>query len=765
MKNRNSLFSFLILLIFFCNNIFAQSNNYSKVKVTLENESSIGYLQELDLGLDHFHTLDDQDIEFIIPSENIVLLDNSGLSYEVIIQDYRAAYQERRIKELATINTVPKAPMTADLFGYGSMGGFYTLEEIEQKLDTMHLLFPTLVTPKYSIGTSIEGRDIWAIKISDNPMMDEPEEAVYYDALHHSREPLSMAVTMNFAFWLLENYETNEKVKYIIDHREIYIVPCVNPDGYEWNRITDPNGGGLWRKNRRDVGSCTGVDLNRNYSFGYAYDNSCASTNACSETYRGEDAFSEPESNAVKDFLALINPNTALSIHSTWGTCLMPYGYDTSPPAYPIYSQWATDFLSENDYTYGVTYQMLGYTSCGTTRSYLHSEGVHAWTLEIGGTGFWPNQSTIFDLVDENVYPLFYQAWIAGQYTDVQSHEIIGAAIQGESFEMNVEVKNKGFGATPSNVEVAIISNNTNVVVSGDGAIGMVPSFQTAISQNFNIAIDPLLSEMEFELTIVVSQDGTETNRETIIVPVGDQVSIFEDDAENGMSNWTSSGNGIAWGICADDSYGGSFSFADSDNSNSQNNTTNFFTLTESLDLSATEKPMLEFYSKWSLENGDNVYLEISSDGGNSWSSIQNYDGTESWQQQLFDLTDYISSDVKIRFRMQTDFSEPGDGFYFDKISIVDYQFVDPTDVAVTEINNNSFTYFPNPVDDILNIELVESTTILVKIFDTKGTLIKKAQSTSSLQLDVGNLLPNIYIIQVMDLNSGDLYSDKLMKI
>ena len=763
MKNPFLTKLFLFLFSFYSIQVFAQSGNYSQVNVYLNNESEIGYLFDLDIGIDHFQKVSENGISFVIGWENIETLENSGLNYEVIVPDCRADYEERRLKELANISTIPKAPMTADLFGYGSMGGFYTLEEIEQKLDTMHLLFPTLVTPKYSIGTSVEGRDIWAIKISDNPMMDEPEEAVYYDALHHSREPLSMAVTMNFAFWLLENYETDNKVKYIIDHREIYIVPCVNPDGYEWNRITDANGGGLWRKNRRAVGNCIGVDLNRNYSFGYAHDNSCASTNACSETYRGEEAFSEPESNAVKDFLAQINPNTAFSIHSTWGTCLMPYGYDTSPPAYPIYSEWATDFLSENDYTYGVTYQMLGYTSCGTTRSYLHSEGVHAWTLEIGGSGFWPNQSTIFDLVDENVYPLFYQAWIAGQYTDVQSHEIFGPAIQGESFEMNVEVKNKGFGSTPSNVEVIIESNTPSVTISGNGAMGMVPSRESAVSQNFNVAIDPLFTEMEFELTIIVSQDGTETNRESITIPVGDQVVIFEDDAENGMSNWTSTGNGIAWGICADDSYGGSFSFADSDNSNSQNNSTNFFTLTESLDLSASEKPMLEFYSKWSLENGDNVFLEISTDGGTSWSSLQNYNSNESWHQQLFDLTDYIGSDVKIRFRMQTDFSEPGDGFYFDKLSIKDIQFVDPTDVA--EISNTSFTYFPNPVSDVLNIELEQPTTLEIRIFDTKGMLVKEVQATNNFQLELHDLLPNIYFIQVMDLQSGESYSDKLIKI
>ncbi len=764
MKNLTSyLLIFSVSLLFNFNNLYSQIENYSKVSVVIKNEYDVAYLYDLQVGIDHFEHLDNNQIAFIVNWNDMDILETSGLNYEVLIEDCRADYQERRNKELANISTIPKSPLTAEHFGYGSMGGFYTLAEIEQKLDTMSIDFPNLATPKYSIGTSIEGRDIWAVKISDNPMIDETEEAVYYDALHHSREPSSMAVTINFAFWLLENYETNEKVKYIVDNREIYIVPCVNPDGYEYNRLTDPDGGGLWRKNRRAIGSCTGVDLNRNYSFGYAYDNSCASTNACSETYRGTDAFSEPESNAVKDFLALIQPNTALSIHSTAGTCLMPYGYDTNPPAYPIYSEWASDFLSDNDYTYGVTYQMIGYTSCGTTRSYLHSEGVHAWTLEIGGVGFWPSQSNIFELVDENVSTLFYQAWIAGQYTDVQSHDIIGSAIQGESFEMNVEVKNKGFGATPSNVSVEILSNDPNVVVTGDGMIGMVPSRQTAISQNFNIAIDPLYTETEFELTMIVRQDGTETNRETIVIPVGDQNVFFEDDAENGATNWTTSGNGIAWGICADDSYGGARSFADSNNGNSANNTTNFFTLTESIDLNAAEKPVLEFHAKWSFELGDVVRLEISSDDGGSWTPIENYTGSESWNQQLFDLSEYQSSAVKIRFKMETDFSVPGDGFYFDKIRITDYKFVDPT--PVVEIDEPSFRYFPNPATDFLNIDIKTSSKIQIKIFDTKGVLVKEVETTNSLQLDVQDLNPNLYFIHFFDLESGEIFTDKFLKM
>ncbi len=744
---------------------FGQSNEYAKIKLTLNSPNDITLLNELNIDIDHYQTSGENAIEFVVNLEDLTSLDAAHFSYELLIPNYRAYYQERSIKEQANLDKVVRPETIADHFGYGSMGGFYTLSEMEEKLDEMNADFPHLATPKYSIGTSIEGRSIWAVKISDNPMLDEEEESVYYDALHHAREPLSMAVSINYAFWLLENYETNEQVKYMLDNREVYIVPCVNPDGYEYNRETDPEGGGLWRKNRRAVSDiCVGIDLNRNYSFGYAYDSNCASTQACSQTYRGREAFSEPESVAVRDFLAEIKPNTAFSIHSTAGSCLMPYGYNTSPPAYPIYSEWASDFLSQNNYPYGVTAQMLGYTSCGTTRSYLHSEGIYGWTLEIDGSGFWPPESTIFELVGENVYPLFYQTWIAGQYTDVQSHELIGSAVPGESFQMNVEVKNKGLGSTPSNVEVLIQSNDVNVLISGDGFIGKVASREKAMSQNFNIYLDPLFEGEELELTMMVNQDGTEMNKETIIIPVGVQTVLFEDDAENGVANWISSGVGIDWGLSSDDAYNGSYSFGDSDNGNSQNNTDNYFTISEAIDLSTTDKPYLEFYTKWSLASGDLAALQIFTNEDTNWTTLKTFTDSESWHQELFDLSAYKKEEVSIRFMLQTDFNIPGDGFYFDKISVSDYSSVDMA-TGISEMNQPAIHFYPNPTSNYLTLELMDATPTEIKIFDTKGTIIREITTTNSCILDLNDISPNLYIVKIKNLVDGTILTRKMIKL
>ena len=142
------------------------------------------------------------------------------------------------------------------------------------------------------------------VKISDNPDVDEAEPEILYTALHHAREPQSMMQMIYFMYYLLENYNTNPSVQYIVNNRELYFIPVVNPDGYEYNRTTNPSGGGMWRKNRKNNGSSYGVDLNRNYG-PYTYwnaPNGGSSTDPSSDTYRGTAPFSEPETSKLKEF-------------------------------------------------------------------------------------------------------------------------------------------------------------------------------------------------------------------------------------------------------------------------------------------------------------------------------------------------------------------------------------------------------------------------------------------------------------------------------
>ena len=112
-------------------------------------------------------------------------------------------------------------------------------------------------------------------------------------------------------WYLLENYDTDTDVKAIIDNTELFFIPIVNPDGYIYNETTNPFGGGLWRKNRKDnQNGSYGVDLNRNYSYvtpegEEVWNTAGTSNNTSDNTYAGTMPFSEPESKAVRYFIEL----------------------------------------------------------------------------------------------------------------------------------------------------------------------------------------------------------------------------------------------------------------------------------------------------------------------------------------------------------------------------------------------------------------------------------------------------------------------------
>jgi carboxypeptidase T len=763
-------YSVLCLVIFFglfFSEMRSQEVIYSKIAVFVSEPSVPQQLVALGMAIDHYEHNKNNTISFYATQDELQTLRDLNIEFSVEIEDYSVFYKEQSISDKKNLTNMVRNSAVANGFDLGSMGGFYTYDEIMGKLDEMKNDYPNLITAKTSIGTSIEGRDIWMAKISDNPNTNEDEPVAYFDALHHAREPLSMATTINFMFWLLENYETDEQVKFLVDHREIYFVPVVNPDGYEYNRETDPDGGGFWRKNRNpNDGTCFGVDLNRNYSFAYANNNSCSSPDPCSGTYRGEGAFSEPETSAIRDFLAVIAPKTAFSTHSTSGSYLMPYGFDTSPPEFDIYSEWASIFLSENDYPYGVTFQMLGYTSCGTTRDYMHSEEIYGWTPEIDGAGFWPPQSTIFDLVGENVYPLFYNSWVAGAYVDVQSHKIIGDAMPGESFSLEVEAKNIGVGASAENVTVMVEASLSGIAISAPLNYGAIESRTRTSNENepFTISLDADFEDIFFDLKISTFQDGVLNDVLEIPVFVGVKEVLYFDDAESGAANWTATGSGILWSEVSDDTYSGALCFGDSDGGNGMNNTLNFFELNLSFDLSGTISPILSFITKYSLEQGDFVDLQITVDEGNNWETLRSFELNEPWLPYFFTLHDYTDeASVRFRFMMDTDGSIPADGFYFDDFEISNY---DSLIFSTNDLSNeNEIAVYPNPFTAEISIESID--TVMADLFDLHGRKINVEVKKGNGITIISNLeviSKGVYFLKIVGNNNGITKIHKMIK-
>ncbi len=166
------------------------------------------------------------------------------------------------------------------------------------------------------------------IKISDNASVDETEPEILYTAVHHAREAESLSQLIYYMWYLLENYSTDVTIQSLVNNTEMFFVPCLNPDGYMYNQLTDPNGGGLWRKNRRDnLDGEFGVDLNRNYDYFWGFDDTGSSPLTADATYRGIAPFSEPETQAISNFTMIHDFKYALNYHTYGNHLVQPFGY------------------------------------------------------------------------------------------------------------------------------------------------------------------------------------------------------------------------------------------------------------------------------------------------------------------------------------------------------------------------------------------------------------------------------------------------------
>jgi carboxypeptidase T len=798
-----SLLLVIVILVFFAGNFESSKTErsaleiYSRVKINVRTPQDVMRLQQNDITVEHYKGNINQGIELVINQEEVSRIRNTGLSYEIKIQNLDSYYANRiasNNQEMQnSFDILSQNNVTG--FSFGSMGGFYTYNEVMQKLDSMRIQHPNLISVKQNLGMSNENRVIWAVKIFDNPDVNESttEAPIYFDALHHAREPQAMACLMFYMYWLLDNYGTNPEATYLVNNREIFFVPVANPDGYVYNQTTNPNGGGFWRKNRRNNGTCYGVDLNRNYNYGWG-NNSGSSNDPCSDTYRGVSAGSEPETQAIKNFCLQIHPKIAFSTHSVAGRYLNPYGYNDTAISYEIYSEFSSDFASANNYTYGTVIEMLAYYSSGTTRDFLHSIGTYCWTPEVGGSGFWPAQSEIVPVANENLYGMKYLSWVGGAFADYLNYKILGNGYvqKNDTLQLQLTLKNRGLSMTSKNVIVDVSSIYPNAV-----ALNSTVNYDSIQSRQFkNNFFNPFkfkitssavyMDEMKFIVTI--KQEDIETSKDTIRINVGKSNILFSDNSESGASHWIKTGTGILWDSTFIDPYDGSKNFSDSRYGNAKNNTNNYFTLLDTINLISTTNPRIEFAAKWAEEvNADYTRIQVSTNFGTSWINVPgryttnvsgqpSYTAIKHWKNEQINLNTYIGQRIKIRFNLVTDAGVPGDGFYFDNFKVLNY--VDtPTIVNYlsSEIPTEYklFQNYPNPFNPVTKIQFSiprdvrgEMQDAKLVVFDITGkeivTLVNQKLSAGNYSVDFNgvNLPSGIYYYK---LEAGDFVETKRM--
>ncbi|MBK8286068.1 MAG: hypothetical protein IPK97_15000 [Ahniella sp.] len=288
---------------------------------------------------------------------------------------------------------------------------YRTVAETNTLIDSLVAANPTLATNvdigdswrKSSPTGSEPGFDLRVLKLT-NSAIAGPKPKMFVMSGLHAREYTPVEVNTQFAEWLLGNYQTDATARWLLDHNEFHLLLQANPDG----RIIAETGQSQ-RKNRRDLGACTGtgdgIDLNRNFQIDWG--GSGASSSQCNETYRGPTTLSEPESNAVNAYIATLFPDTRpgaindynqsaaldtqglyLDVHSFSEVVLWPWGFPGSSPApnnTPLRTlgrrmAWASGYTPEQSNTIPAS---------GASDDNAYGVlGVAAYTFELGSAFF-----------------------------------------------------------------------------------------------------------------------------------------------------------------------------------------------------------------------------------------------------------------------------------------------------------------------------------------------------------------------------------------
>ncbi|WP_231626619.1 M14 family metallopeptidase [Streptomyces apocyni] len=195
------------------------------------------------------------------------------------------------------------------------------------------------LTKVVSIGKTVQGQDILALKVSKKAkkIKDGSKPSVLYLSSQHAREWITPEMTRRLMHHYLDGYGKDRRITKLVDSTELWFVLSANPDGYDFTHA--PDGDRQWRKNLRDVngdGEITtgdGVDLNRNFAYKWGYDNEGSSADPTSETYRGTEPLSEPETRAMDRFQKRIGFEYAINYHSAAELILYGVGWQVATPS------------------------------------------------------------------------------------------------------------------------------------------------------------------------------------------------------------------------------------------------------------------------------------------------------------------------------------------------------------------------------------------------------------------------------------------------
>ncbi len=519
-------------------------------------------------------------------------------------------------------------------------GEYHTYQQVVDSLRALAIDHPEIVSLD-TLGWTYEGREILALKISDNVGAEEGEAELLFMGLHHAREWPALEIPLFFADTLVRGYGSDPHITEVVNQREIWIIPCVNPDGYHYCHDL----GHDWRKNRRYFPEFNtyGVDLNRNY------DGSCngdrrgewgcipgwATTHWPSYSlYDGPSPFSEEETQAVRDLVAVHNFVFTVSYH-TYSECVMwPWGYHIGVQ------------VPDNELISGIGQEMAArITRQGGSGTYD--------AFQSAGPGMYPTTGD----TDDWVYG--FMLFVAGGNSLPYTVEACSDFHPSESVLNQVEREN--------------LNGALYLCDVADSVAGLLtPRVMPPV-----VATPDSISAGSYTIRWAPQNPAAQPDRYEL-----DELSGLYLPTDEG-EGWTNS----LWemgGFSVNTSRYHSSTHSYYSTTQSGNDVT---TMTTKYPLPVSSGDSLSFWCWYDIEEGwDYAYVEVSPQG-RQWYILDQFTGEQkSWMRKSYSLEGFAGGSIFLQFRYITDDATQNEGFYVDDIHPVPYfSKIDTLSAALTD--------------------------------------------------------------------------------
>jgi carboxypeptidase T len=559
-----------------------------------------------------------------------------------------------------------------------------TVAEVVAFMDTLRMRYPEVVSEKWSLGQSHEGRDIWCFRMSDNPGVDMGRPAALFDALHHPGEWPSTELAIRLAEYLAQSYGSDPLITHLLQHREVYFVPIVNPDG----RVYTEDTGLSWpKKNRRDNGDGTfGVNLNDNYPYMWGVSGVPENDSTWSGGYRGPYAGSEPETQAIMGLVNSHNFVTHQSYHTPGNITFYPWAYTSDPtPDEAIFQHMAEKMTMLNGYVHLPVSGFSVFSGPTIDWSYgaqSEHEKVFAFTNEVASNGQGTLEQQLQQILDENLWAAIYLIEVAGPYVQASAPDVIGgdgngALDPGETAGLSFTLHNEGVRVDATDVTLRFSCDDPYLELhDAERDVGTIAAFS-----NTDLSATPVSATLDascpvgrcVNLKVAVTCQGESAD---LVVPyvVGGPVVLFGDDFESGTDGWTLTGS---WGLTSSTSNSPTNSLTDSPGGEYAEDDTTYAALADPITAASLS------LSFWQLvqteEQFDYVNVQASANGG-PWTTLLRSSGHNGgWSYVEIPLDDYTGEPLRVRFELQPDWSWNDDGWYIDDVTLTGSELTNET--------------------------------------------------------------------------------------